>query len=95
MNDPIRHRVAIDYCTGCNWLLRAGWMAQELLSSLSDHLEEVALRPGSGGVFRVTVNDQVVWDRTVDEGFPPIAELKRRVRDRVAPDWDLGHLDRA
>ncbi len=25
--------VTIHYCTQCNWLLRAGWMAQELLST--------------------------------------------------------------
>ena len=24
-------RIAIHYCTQCHWLLRAGWMAQELL----------------------------------------------------------------
>jgi selenoprotein W-related protein len=44
-------RVEITYCTGCRWLLRAAWMAQELLSTFSDELGEVALRPGSGGVF--------------------------------------------
>ena len=42
-------RVSIVYCTQCNWLLRAGWMAQELLSTFSDALGEVALIPGVGG----------------------------------------------
>jgi selenoprotein W-related protein len=27
-------------------------------------------------------------------GFPDIKELKQSVRDRVAPDLDLGHSDR-
>ncbi len=25
-----RPRIEIEYCTQCRWLLRAGWMAQEL-----------------------------------------------------------------
>ena len=36
-------RIEIDYCTKCRWLLRAAWLGQELLSSFSDDLAEVAL----------------------------------------------------
>ncbi|MBN9258294.1 Rdx family protein, partial [Mesorhizobium sp.] len=32
MSLPDRPRIVITYCTQCQWLLRAGWMAQELLS---------------------------------------------------------------
>ena len=32
-------KVTIAYCTGCNWLLRAGWLAQELLSTFAMTLE--------------------------------------------------------
>ncbi|WP_026343713.1 SelT/SelW/SelH family protein [Nocardia sp. BMG111209] len=87
-------RVAIEYCTQCRWLLRAGWMAQELLNTFGTDLTEVALVPGSGGVFRITVDDEQIWERKSDGGFPDIAVLKQRVRDRVAPDRDLGHIDR-
>ena len=88
------HRVTVTYCTQCRWLLRAAWMAQELLSSFEDDLAEVALRPGRGGVFDVTVDDQLVWSRTAEGRFPDIKELKQRVRDCVAPGRDLGHVDR-
>lgn len=88
------HRVAITYCTQCHWLLRAAWMAQELLSSFEDELAEVALRPGRGGVFDVAVDDQLVWSRAAEGRFPDIKELKQRVRDCVAPGRDLGHVDR-
>ena len=88
-------RVEIEYCTQCRWLLRAAWLAQELLSTLEDEIGEVALRPGSGGVFVVRVNGETVWSRKEDGGFPEAAELKRRVRDRVAPGKDLGHTDRS
>ncbi|MFE8070643.1 SelT/SelW/SelH family protein [Marinobacteraceae bacterium S3BR75-40.1] len=88
------HRVTIAYCTQCQWLLRAGWMAQELLSTFADELDEVALRPASGGLFRVEVDGQLVWDRKAEGGFPEIKVLKQRVRDIIDPDRDLGHSDR-
>jgi selenoprotein W-related protein len=86
--------VEITYCTQCNWLLRAGWMAQELLSSFGTDLGAVTLVPGTGGIFTITLDGATIWDRSVDHGFPDAKELKRRVRDRVWPERDLGHLDR-
>ena len=88
-------RVEITYCTQCRWLLRAGWLASELLTTFGTDLAEVALVPGTGGVFRVRVGGDVVWDRAVNGGFPELADLKRVVRDRVAPGRTLGHTDRA
>ena len=41
-------RIDIVYCTQCRWLLRATWMAQELLTTFEDELGEVALAPGKG-----------------------------------------------
>ena len=87
-------RVSILYCTQCNWLLRAGWMAQELLSTFGTELSEVALLPGSGGVFEITCDDRLIWERKRDGGFPDAARLKQLVRDVIAPDRDLGHSDR-
>lgn len=88
-------RVEIEYCTQCRWLLRAAWLSQELLTTFEDEIGEVALRPGSGGAFIVRVNGETVWSRKDDGGFPEAAELKRRVRDRIAPGKDLGHIDRS
>ncbi|RQO67065.1 selenoprotein W-related protein [Aquitalea sp. FJL05] len=88
-------RIAIEYCTGCRWLLRAAWMAQELLTTFEKEVAEVALRPGSGGVFRISIDEQTLWDRKLDGGFPDIKQLKQLVRDRVAPDKTLGHSERA
>ena len=88
-------RVEIEYCVGCRWLMRAGWTAQELLTTFENELAEVALVPGrTGGVFIVRLGDEVVFDRKQEGGFPELRELKQRIRDRVAPERDLGHSDR-
>ena len=91
-------RIAITYCTQCQWLLRSAWMAQELLSTFRDELGEVALVPGRGGDFTIEVVDargrETVCDRAHDGGFPDVKSLKQRVRDRLDPSRDLGHVDR-
>ena len=87
-------RVEIEYCTQCRWLLRAAWMAQELLTTFEEELGEVALIPGIGGVFEVRVKGETVWSRKERGRFPEAKEVKQLVRDRVAPDKELGHSDR-
>ena len=86
-------RVSIFYCTGCRFLTRASWLAQELLITFEAELGEVALRPGDGGVFEVSLGDEVIWSRKVEGRFPEVKELKQRLRDRIAPGKSLGHSD--
>ena len=38
--------------------------------------------------------EKVLWDRKTDGGFPETKELKRRVRDIIEPERNLGHVDR-
>lgn len=40
------------------------------------------------------VQHRVLWDRKTDGGFPETKELKRRVRDVIEPERNLGHVDR-
>jgi len=69
-------------------------MLQELLHTFSTDLESVKLIPGTGGIFIIDINGTVIWDRTLDNGFPDAAELKRRVRDYCFPEKSLGHNEK-
>jgi selenoprotein W-related protein len=89
-----RPRIEVEYCTQCRWLLRAAWIAQELLSTFSEDLGEVALIPGRGGVFEVRLGGETLFSRAAEQRFPEAAELKQRVRDKIDPERDLGHVDR-
>lgn len=93
MSELTLPRVTLHYCTQCRWLLRTAWIAQELLTTFESELGEVALRPGTGGVFDVYVGDELIWSRKEQGRFPDIKELKQLVRDRVSPDRHLGHSD--
>ena len=90
---PDKPRIEITYCTGCRWLLRAAWTAQELLTTFEKELGAVALVPGSGGVFDVRVREKLVWSRAAEQRFPEMKELKQIVRDEIAPEKSLGHSD--
>ncbi|MXS19574.1 SelT/SelW/SelH family protein [Pseudomonas oryzihabitans] len=83
--------ITIHYCTQCQWLLRSGWLAQELLSTFGTDLGGVTLLPGTGGVFEIACGGEVLWDRKRDGGFPDARTLKNRVRDLMFPERDLGH----
>ena len=86
--------LTITYCTQCNWLLRAAWMAQEVLSTFSLEIGAVTLVPGTGGIFEIHLDEQLIWERKRDGGFPDVKQLKQMVRDRIDPERDLGHIDR-
>jgi selenoprotein W-related protein len=86
--------VAIIYCRLCGWLLRASWMAQELLTTFAEELGSVTLIPdNTGGVFEVRLDGELLWSRKERGRFPDIKELKQLVRDEVAPERALGHSD--
>ncbi len=87
--------VEIEYCRRCRWLPRSTWLAQELLATFEEELGGVTLVPNAeGGVFEVRVAGETIFSRKDAGRFPEITELKRLVRDRVAPGRDLGHVDR-
>jgi len=91
MEQPL---IEIEYCTKCKWLLRASWIAQELLSTFSEDIRGVSLIPGNeAGIFEIRCGQNIIWERGKKKGMPEIKELKRKIRDVVAPEKDLGHVD--
>jgi selenoprotein W-related protein len=90
INSP---RVEIHYCTQCRFILRANWLAQELLMTFGEKLGELALVPASGGVFIVLLDGDELFSRKEQARFPDSKELKQLIRDRIEPDMSLGHSD--
>lgn len=92
---PRGPRVEIEYCPKCRWMLRAAWLAQEVLSTFETEVGEVALQPSAvSGTFEVRAGGELVWSRKAEGRFPEAKELKQRLRDVIAPGKDLGHSDR-
>lgn len=84
-------RVEIHYCTQCKFLLRAGWLAQELLTTFDQDLGEVALVPGRGGIFEVKLDGETIFSNRDEGRFPEIREIKLALKEKVAPERKVGH----
>jgi selenoprotein W-related protein len=88
------YNIEITYCTQCRWLLRAAWLAQELLITFEQDLAGVTLKPGSNGIFEIRLNQKLLFSRKDAGRFPEAKEVKQLVRDCIDPDRDLGHSDK-
>ena len=87
--------VVIEYCPKCGWLLRAAYMAQEILTTFTDDIRSVTLQPSEiGGSYKIFIDEKKIFDRKEYNGFPEIKEIKQLVRDLVNPGKNLGHADR-
>ena len=87
--------ITIEYCPKCGWMLRASYMAQEILTTFTEELNAVSLKPSEvAGRYTISVNEEIIFDRKREGRFPEIKELKQLVRDKVAPEKSLGHSDR-
>ncbi len=87
--------IRIEYCSKCRWMIRASWLAQEFLSTFENELGGVTIAPArEDAVFDISIGDELLWSRKAEGRFPQIKEIKKRIRDRVAPGRDLGHIDK-
>ena len=87
--------ITIEYCPKCGWMLRAAYFAQELLTTFTEDVYGVTLRPSDvSGTFKVSIDEVEIFDRRAMGRFPEIKEIKQLVRDVVNPQKDLGHSDR-
>lgn len=76
-------------------MLRATYMAQELLTTFEDDVYGVTLHPSEiSGRYNITIDGIKIFDRKEQGRFPEIKELKQLVRDVVNPGKDLGHSDK-
>jgi selenoprotein W-related protein len=92
MNKP---KITIEYCPKCGWMMRAAWMAQEILTTFSEEVGEVGLRPSEiSGAYKIWINEELLFDRKREGHFPEIKELKQSIRDVIAPEKNLGHSDK-
>lgn len=93
-NKYMKPTITIEYCPKCGWMLRAAYMAQELLTTFVDDVHAVSLQPAVvSGTYAISVDGALVFDRKREGRFPEIKELKQLVRDRVAPGKSLGHSE--
>jgi selenoprotein W-related protein len=73
--------VEIEYCVPCGFLDRALRVQESLLRTFGERLDAVTLRTGRDGVFRVSVDGDVVFEKADDEY--DVDGIVRRVRTEL------------
>jgi selenoprotein W-related protein len=87
--------ITIEYCPKCQWMLRATYFAQELLTTFTGDINGVLIKPSDvNGTFIVSIDANQIFNRKTESRFPETKELKQLVRDIVNPGKDLGHSDK-
>lgn len=74
-------QVEVEYCVQCGLLGKAIEVERALLSQFGDSLEAVRLKTGSGGVFKVRVDEDEILDGKRD-GYD-LDAVRSEVRDRL------------
>lgn len=54
--------LVIDFCTDCGHIDKATEAAREILREHANHFESAELVPAENGVFRISIDSEVVFD---------------------------------
>lgn len=73
--------VEIEYCVPCGHRQRAIDTQSAILERFEDHIDGVRLKTGTHGVFKVRVDDELVYDKA-EEGYD-LDLISERVGKRV------------
>lgn len=73
--------VDVEYCVPCGHRERALSTADDLLEAVGQDVEFVSLTPGDGGVFRISVDGETVYDAQ-ESGYDAGA-IREAVAERV------------
>lgn len=73
--DPNGPVLTIEYCSPCNYLPRALWHAQELLTCLATTVSALRLVPADKGRYTVTLGARELFSKQKEGRFPEASEL--------------------
>jgi len=75
--------VNIEYCVPCGLLEYAIETQETLLEELGQDLDGVQLQPGHGGVFKVHIGGDLIWDKNEHDGEIDLEAITESVQDCV------------
>jgi selenoprotein W-related protein len=75
--------VEIEYCVPCGFRDRALNVQQAILSGLEQELDSVSLVMGDHGVFRISVDNETVYDKAEASDEFDVDAIVRNIRSKV------------
>ena len=79
-----RINIDIEYCVPCGYQNLAAWTVSEMFAAAGTDAA-IALTPGDAGVYKITVDGEVWFDKVDNDGNTPeihqMKDLKARMRN--------------
>ena len=74
-------KISIEYCAMWNYLPKASSLEVELKNNFPQ--ADISLISSGGGVFEISLNDDLIFSKKALNRFPEGGEIKRLIMDRL------------
>lgn len=79
----MNNRISIEYCTGWGYLGRAVALSRSILGEFKNGIVELKLIPSSGGVFEISLNDEMFFSKKELDRYPEKDEIEGLLREKI------------
>lgn len=79
----MKNVMRIEYCTSWAYLARAVALSRNLLKLNEDKISELTLVPSHGGVFEISLNDELIFSKKELERYPEKEEIENMVSEKL------------
>src|ERR671919_249021 len=77
-------KVAIEYCVKSGYSPRAVGLAEQVLAEFERDLSELTLIPSGGGVFEVTLGDDLLYSKKATGRHAEYDEVLKSIRSHIS-----------
>lgn len=80
----MKNVVTIEYCTSWGYLGRAVALTRTLLNEHTNTIEKVEIVPGSGGIYDVKLDGEMIFSKTELSRYPEKDEIEDIIKEKLA-----------
>lgn len=73
----------IEYCTAWGYLEKAVGLANEVLSKYKNLIYKLELVPSTGGVFEITLNQEIIFSKKDLNRYPKDGEILNKLEEKL------------
>lgn len=78
------YKISVEYCTSWNYLPRAVSLVNNILGEHKDKIRSLSIIPSSGGVFEITLDDQLIFSKKELGRFPEVNEVENSIKEKIS-----------
>ena len=79
----MKNIVRIEYCTSWGYIARAIALMRNVLKEHEDKIAELTLVPSHGGVFEISLNDELLFSKKELDRYPEKDEVENMIKEKI------------